>query len=619
MATTIIKSFNSDNQAEVLDDNSLKTTATITGTVVTDPDANIHDSAGNPLTSTGTSLNTNVTNTVPVTGPLTDVELRASPVEVDGSGVTQPVSAVSLPLPTGASTEAKQDVGNASLSSIDSKLTSPIAVTGPLTDTQLRATPVPVSGTVTATPTGTQDVNIVSSVEVEVKNDSGNPIPVSGTVAATQSGTWNINDISGTVSLPTGAAIASKQSALDFRGASQVAFPEGDYELDAFGRMRISQIRVLFESLFTFNLQPDYWTSSVASGGTITYNSNESAAELNVTTTNGSSAVYRTKRYIPYQAGRSQLITVSSVFGAAKTGVRKRVGYFDSNDGVYLEQTTTDLRWVVRTSTSGSVSDSNFATQANWNVDKLDGTGRSGITLDITKIQLLVIDFAWQAAGVVRVGFQIDGKIIYVNKFFAANVITTPWCKSGTLPVRAEITNTAGTASNTTLKIICTQVASETGQDPIGIVRTASNGITVKTVGTSFTPLVSIRLKSTALTHSLEVIKRVAYCTSADNINFSVTIGGTLTGASFNSVDTNSIAEFDVAATAISGGVAIEEGFFTSAAGASSYSEVDTFYSGLNAYIGSLESGASEILTLSARAFAGTATCVGALTFMEWL
>lgn len=40
--------------------------------------------------------------TLAVTGPLTDTELRASPVEVDGSAVTQPVSVDELPLPDGA-------------------------------------------------------------------------------------------------------------------------------------------------------------------------------------------------------------------------------------------------------------------------------------------------------------------------------------------------------------------------------------------------------------------------------------------------------------------------------------------------------------------------------------
>jgi hypothetical protein len=58
----------------------------------------------------------------------------------------------------------------------------------------------------------TQNVAIVSSVELEIKNDSGNPIPVNGTVTANQGGTWNINNITGTVSLPTGAATSALQT-----------------------------------------------------------------------------------------------------------------------------------------------------------------------------------------------------------------------------------------------------------------------------------------------------------------------------------------------------------------------------------------------------------------------
>lgn len=86
--------------------------------------------------------------------------------------------------------------------------------TNGLTDTELRATPVPVSGTVTATPTGTQNVDVTANTiglataanqlpdghNVTVDNgigaaavpiqDGGNSITVDGTVAATQSGTW---------------------------------------------------------------------------------------------------------------------------------------------------------------------------------------------------------------------------------------------------------------------------------------------------------------------------------------------------------------------------------------------------------------------------------------------
>lgn len=165
--------------------------------------------------------------TQPVSGPLTDTQLRATAVPVSGTfwQATQPVSGTvaatqsgtwnitnisgTVSLPTGASTALNQTTANSSLAAIDTKLggtllvdgsgvTQPVSgtfwqatqpVSGPLTDTQLRATAVPVSGTFWQ---ATQ--------------------PVSGTVAATQSGTWNINDIIGTISLPTGAATALNQT-----------------------------------------------------------------------------------------------------------------------------------------------------------------------------------------------------------------------------------------------------------------------------------------------------------------------------------------------------------------------------------------------------------------------
>jgi len=114
------------------------------------------------------------------TDGLTDAQLRATPVPVSGSfyQATQPVSAASLPLPAGASTSANQitlighvDGIEGSVDGIEGLLTTIDADTGTiatevaglLTDTELRATPVPVSGTVTATPTGTQNVDVTAN------------------------------------------------------------------------------------------------------------------------------------------------------------------------------------------------------------------------------------------------------------------------------------------------------------------------------------------------------------------------------------------------------------------------------------------------------------------------
>lgn len=102
-------------------------------------------------------------------GLLTDAELRASPV---------PVSAASLPLPTGAATAANQSTANASLASIDGKLTSPLAVTGPLTDTELRATAVPVSLTSTTITGSVAVIGPLTDAQLRAT-----PVPVSGTVS----------------------------------------------------------------------------------------------------------------------------------------------------------------------------------------------------------------------------------------------------------------------------------------------------------------------------------------------------------------------------------------------------------------------------------------------------
>lgn len=102
--------------------------------------------------------------------------LASDRLKVDGSGVTQPVSAASLPLPTGAATAANQSTANTTLSSIDGKLV-----------------------TSNTTPTGSETVPIFRTIP-------------SGVQSVAQSGTWNINNISGTISLPTGAATATNQT-----------------------------------------------------------------------------------------------------------------------------------------------------------------------------------------------------------------------------------------------------------------------------------------------------------------------------------------------------------------------------------------------------------------------
>jgi hypothetical protein len=68
------------------------------------------------------SGNVSITGTAAVSGPLTDTELRATAVPVSGTfwQATQPVSASALPLPTGAATETTLAAVNGKLPALDS-------------------------------------------------------------------------------------------------------------------------------------------------------------------------------------------------------------------------------------------------------------------------------------------------------------------------------------------------------------------------------------------------------------------------------------------------------------------------------------------------------------------
>jgi hypothetical protein len=121
------------------------------------------------------------------------------------------------------------------------------------------------------------------------------------------------------------------------------------------------------------------------------------------------------------------------------------VGYYDDSNGLFVELQDSTINFVLRSTKTGVVTEDRIS-QSNWNIDPLNGSGPSGITLDITKAQILFIDFEWLGVGTVRVGFVIDGKIYYANYFNHANIIDSTYMKTATLPISYEIKNTGVTA-----------------------------------------------------------------------------------------------------------------------------------------------------------------------------
>ena len=80
--------------------------------------------------------------------------------------------------------------------------------------------------------------------------------------------------------------------------------------------------------------------------------------------------------------------------------------------------------------------------QSSWNIDKADGTGASGFSMDITRMQMFYMDYTWYGAGAIRFGFKNNrGEVIYCHRIPNNNLNTEAYMRSGNLPARYE-TNT---------------------------------------------------------------------------------------------------------------------------------------------------------------------------------
>lgn len=273
---------------------------------------------------------------------------------------------------------------------------------------------------------------------------------------------------------------------------------------DAFNRLRVSQPTELFSVSCENDIQPLHYENVIQNGGTALYNTNTSSVDMSVTSTGDS--VIRTSRYIKYRPGKSQQVFITGNFQSDASDTVKRIGYYDSNDGLFFElyQSTNTLSVVVRSSTSGVGVDTKTP-QSSWNVDTLDGTGPSGITLDLTKQQVMVIDYGWLGSAVIRFGFILEGKLCVVHEETPSNTLTVPFMKRASLPLRWEIVsiNNASTMSAT-----CASVQSEGGFNTLGVRRGISSGNTPITLNfgsgdINLVPLLTVRLKSAYVRGSL--------------------------------------------------------------------------------------------------------------------
>jgi len=397
-------------------------------------------------------------------------------------------------------------------------------------------------------------------------------------------------------------------------------------QIDAFGRLRVSQPYTLYDSQQRYDLDHTF-VSNVSSGGNVTFVATQSTANLQVTSTVGSYAARESQYVFVYQPGKSLLALVTFVMAPlSDSSLRQRVGYFGKDNGYFLE--LKDQVYIVeRSNVTGTVTET-YVPQSSWNTDQLNGYGTSGVTLDITKAQIFWIDMEWLGVGNVRSGFVYNGQFVVAHVFQHANYLKTAYITTATLPIRYEIeTLSAGAPATSNLLQICSTVQSEGGYDqPYLLFSNITNFSSTMTAGVWY-PTVSIRLAPGRLDAIAQIRQIDVVVTSADTIHWALWANVTatsLTGENFVAHASSPNVQIDRSATAFNttGCQQVAAGIIsgTNQSAASMALELNKYYSqiGRNSFTQT-----SDIMTLafySVTTISGTpATIQGLISWNELL
>ena len=260
-------------------------------------------------------------------------------------------------------------------------------------------------------------------------------------------------------------------------GAVNTVSSPRDPMVDSFGRERVSLPSVVFEQNFSQAPADPIWEKTAYGSGTLTNPANSGTTNLNtIAAASGSGYWIQTYNYVRYMPGISTIHRFTFTFAPLVAGLVQRLGMYsdqartgsapgNTGDGLYLEANGTTVNLVLRNYVSGTITEIRVP-QSQWSLDHMDGTGPtmgnpSGIKLDWTVPQHWILEFQYLGVGVIRMGWNSPVGLIWCHEFVSVNALATPYARTGSFPLSAEIyTTTTGIAAST-LQLINTVVIQE--------------------------------------------------------------------------------------------------------------------------------------------------------------
>lgn len=275
---------------------------------------------------------------------------------------------------------------------------------------------------------------------------------------------------------------------VDITGSANMRFAEGLPQLDAWGKLRVSGATHIGDYVFGQEEKlTDNFSSVEVDGGYVEWSSDRKSVRIGIDPAPTAPTVFSggaafagatTNTYHHYFPGSSHLyMCTAALNNPTQTDSTRRWGMFDANNGFFFVVGTggsgatdnTGFCAVIRSNATLAISDRGgkdlIIPRSDWNGDKLDGTGDSQATIDLSHDNIWWIDVQWHGAGRVRFGTYVDGQRVVCHSYYHGNRYEYAMTQTTSLPCCFSNKSTASTSQDLYIETWSASVWTETTKD----------------------------------------------------------------------------------------------------------------------------------------------------------
>ena len=335
---------------------------------------------------------------------------------------------------------------------------------------------------------------------------------------------------------------------------------DGNSLVDSSGRLRHTNFMgtgndrpvTLFDTKQIFDNSPLFWDDQEVSGGSTTsvHSVDTASSVLGVGATTAGVRTRQSFMWINYQPAKITHIILTGILikSGGGAGITVEAGQLNNDNGLAFFYDEGTVKTLIRTKTSGSVVN-NTEDSTEWD-DPLNGSGRSGITIDWTKKQIFGITYGWLGVDSVIFWVKVAGAVYVFNEIKHSNLIDVPYMSTPNLPLRWRIENDGNGAASTTDQE-CSTIISEGATDDFGVLQhisTAGTHVGLATENQAYA-ILGIRLKAANLGASIKLQDvSIATPTASGHFDWFFAFNPVVTGTFVYNDRTNSSVQAAIAA-----------------------------------------------------------------------